>query len=334
MSDILILGGGVAGLSLAIALRKIGYSVNVVEKSNYENFIHGEHVPSSIVNLLEVLSIPKSVLAENSIRCNGVIGYWTNKEVVKQGIFNHDGFDFILNRPRFEFSLSLFAKSLGITFYTGTRLSKIETNKAILTNGLTFNFDYLFDCTGRNSSYHNNTRLIFDSMIGITYTTPHNVEKEDSEIIIDSTENGWWYSVSNSNYSAVTFFTDKDIFKTLNLKKELDNTKLVKEIFKMPFAKPKIMSCHTSILKSIPNKVFQVGDSFSSYDPLSSLGIYKAFSNAIVISEYFDIKNKELNKAYKTFQNEFLKYIKIRTEFYKQGHEYYKSEFYKRRVID
>jgi len=334
VNNILVLGGGVAGLSLAIALKKKGYSTTIVEKSNYDNFVHGEHVPSSVVNLLDLLSVPNSILMCNSIRCNGVVGYWAEKEIINQGIFNQSGFDFILNRPNFEFDIYQYAMSLGVNFHLCTKLYRINKNKAILKNGLIISFDHIFDCTGRLSTYHNNTRLIFDSLIGITYTIPHKKEKRDnSEVLIDSTENGWWYSVSNSYNSIVTFFTDKDIYKKLNLDSELETTNLLrKKIEKIP-QKANIMPCYTSILRNKPDTIFQVGDSFASYDPLSSLGIYKAFSNANIIAENFG-DNKNLDKVYDKFRTDFLNYIDTRTKFYRQGYEHYQSEFYKRRIVE
>ena len=56
MSDVLIVGGGLAGLTSAILLQKNGYQVRLIEKKNYPfHRVCGEYISNEVLPFLESL---------------------------------------------------------------------------------------------------------------------------------------------------------------------------------------------------------------------------------------------------------------------------------------
>lgn len=76
------------------------------------------------------------------------------------------------------------------------------------------------------------------------------------------------------------------------------------------------------------------GDAASTYDPLSSLGIFKAFRNAIFASyalvDYMHGRDTEFVKYQGIIRKDYQHYLKKRTEYYAEE-ERYTSVFWQRR---
>ena len=136
--------------------------------------------------------------------------------------------------------------------------------------------------------------------------------------------------------SVTTYFTDSDKYnlEDRNLQKDLNKTRIIKNYCKQLEDTPQHKPAYTSILKNIPGEIYQIGDSYFSLDPLSSQGIIKAFGQALYITNFFAESNFEesMRKFYSEQKTTFFQNLKFREYYYKKGWEFYKSEFYKRRI--
>ncbi len=67
MVDVLILGGGVAGLSMAILARQMGFSATVFEAVKFPRVFHGDTLPAGIAQYFEMLGISRERLYRNAL---------------------------------------------------------------------------------------------------------------------------------------------------------------------------------------------------------------------------------------------------------------------------
>lgn len=336
MSLIVIMGGGPAGLALAAGLsRSAANDITVIEKSTYDNFVTGEHLQAGILPILDELKIPKEILTENSTPCDGIFGNWAGRPVQSESIFNPYGHDYIVHRPHFDNALARHVRKNGVKLRLGTPCGKIEDGR-IFAGDEALSFDYLFDCSGRTSRAFDNRRLVFDNLLGVS-SFFLSESKADAAVMIESAENGWWYYTHNKNTRIATFFTDADIYKQLqgDLQRELEKTTEIKKYCGDLNGTRRVNPAYTSILKEVPEKIYQVGDALFSLDPLSSQGIYKAFKQASKIADFF--QNGRFEESVPDFyteqKEEFFTHLRLRKRFYSEGLAHYGSEFYKRRDI-
>ncbi len=335
MKSIVIIGGGPAGLALAAGLSKFATNdVTIIEKTNYDNIFSGEHLQAQILPIFEQLNIPKEILFENSTPCAVRLGNWAGRSILSQSIFNPFGQDFIVHRPAFERVLADYLRTKGVNFFLGNSFRKIEKGK-ITIGRQDLKYDFLFDCSGRSSRKFNNQKIVFDNLLGISFYDPDG-RTNDAKVVIESVKNGWWYQTSNEKMSITTFFTDTDIYQNLSrkLQKELDKTNVIKNYCRSLKGEPKHNSAYTSILKNSPTGIYPLGDSYFSLDPLSSQGIYKAFSQALQITDVFSKTSfaGAMSEFYVAQKKEFFRNLELREYFYYQGWQKHNSEFYKRRI--
>jgi 2-polyprenyl-6-methoxyphenol hydroxylase-like FAD-dependent oxidoreductase len=336
MSSIVIIGGGPAGLALAAGLSlSTSNEITVIEKSTYDANVSGEHLRADVVPILDELKIPTEILFENSTPCDGIAGKWANRPIRSESIFNPYGPDYIVHRPDFEKALVRHLEEKGVRFCLGMTYAAIGSREISLKNK-TIPYDLLFDCSGRTSRTFDNTRLIFDNLLGVSFYLPSG-PNGDAEVQIESAERGWWYYTRHRSLQIVTFFTDADIYKEIrgDLQQELDKTDVIRTRCDRLNDSRHISPAYTSILKTNPNGIYQVGDSYFSLDPLSSQGMYKAFAQAaktskLVLEGRFEDSITEL---YEEQRRDFVLQLQLRTKFYDEGLGYYGSEFYRRRVM-
>ena len=74
--DAIVIGGGPAGCSTALALTRLGYRCLVVEKSDYSNVRVGETFPAAIRRLLVDLGVWERFIASGYAPAHAIHSIW------------------------------------------------------------------------------------------------------------------------------------------------------------------------------------------------------------------------------------------------------------------
>src|SRR5262245_52491498 len=124
MAQVAIVGGGPAGLAVALALRDAGVDVVVVERSSYTGYRVGEHITPDGVVLLSAFGLGAGALAAaGHRRTHGVRSAWGDGEFARTDYcFHPAGCGFNLSRPAFDAALAEAAHRRGATVWTGSTL--------------------------------------------------------------------------------------------------------------------------------------------------------------------------------------------------------------------
>ncbi len=173
--EIVIVGGGVAGLNLAVSLAKKGVDFTLLEEhSKFYVKVCGEGVSAG--NNLSILELDKSTVGfENEIDC-AVLNFPYSRSVM------HYGRGYTINKEAFEGELGRQAKALGGDIRMGERVTALERKgSSILVHPQEVLCRCIVGCDGVFSI----VRRFFKQSLGrIAFVLSGEVEKEDEDHVI------------------------------------------------------------------------------------------------------------------------------------------------------
>jgi flavin-dependent dehydrogenase len=173
------------------------------------------------------------------------------------------------------------------------RLEKGEWNLQIRNKwrSTTVLAKYLVDASGRtgaNAISFLSRRIFMDRLIGIARF--YACETRSVYALIEATDEGWFYSLDTADGYLVIYFSDADIFSFRcrtnrdYLKNQIRKAKRTEERVGVVAALggARITTAATSKRIDVTGPGWiSIGDAAISFDPLSSLGIYKAIDSGI-----------------------------------------------------
>src|ERR1700753_3239846 len=129
MYDVIIAGGGVAGLALSIQLGKAGYRVALFEKEIYPfHKVCGEYISLESWNFLEELGLPLSDWNLPIIRTlilSAPNGRLLTHELPLGGVGS--------SRYKIDAALAVLARSVGVEVFESTRVTDIRFEKQVFS---------------------------------------------------------------------------------------------------------------------------------------------------------------------------------------------------------
>jgi flavin-dependent dehydrogenase len=357
--DVAILGGGPAGASAAISLLQKGYSVAIIEKSDYSEIRIGETVQPQISSLLSDLKITDEIFQDH-LPSHAVQSAWGGAPLKENNFFfNPFGHGWHLNRLKFDKQLINHAEKSGATLFINSLIKTIAQHDSgnwsirFLNQGQIKRIDARFtiDGTGRNALLvrkQGGKRLNSDHLIGIVSTQEKKTLQNNSNYtLVESVKNGWWYSADIPGNKMITaFMTDADQFKKENCDSEiffhqsLIKTKFTKQRCHGSFSgKIRMYAANSYIMtKTHGTNWIAIGDAAMAFDPLSSQGIYKAIKSGVsaaeTIHDQFNRNKYALENYSKTLNAAFEKYLQQRKLYYLKEKRWPQSLFWKRRHVD
>lgn len=312
---IIILGAGVAGVSSAIGLKKLGYEVIIINKKRPFEAIEGfSH------HTIEGL---KRANLTNAIE---QIGEKVSRIVSWNGKTTKQNFEFIVDRNEFDLALLKDAKKHNIQVINSKAKILNLSDPIIQFENKTLNADFIVDARGRFAKKEIIKKSIPTKAMFIKSNTRNNTSKTS----LHTNKYGWIFIANDKNTSYFQLTSDTKFSKDNFIK-----------IFKQQnptINNPKIITREASSYLSsnlISKNYIKIGDRACAVDPLSGNGVFQALSSAL-ISPYIIhtlLQGKDEDKiAAKNFFQEriydiFNRYIKISNEFYSLEKQH-KSKFW------
>lgn len=359
-ADVVVVGGGPAGIAAALTLIKHGCQVVVVEKSRYEAVRIGETFPPVINQVLAEIGTLDDFQSYGHLPSNGIRSYWGQAVPIERSfIFDPYGVGWHVDRQAFDANLARLAQSRGITVATGTAFQKCHQNDSGLwtltlasdQGRFHIHSDFLVDATGRASVVARHLgcrRQQFDRLVGVAgfYDGVEPDNNVEAITLIETTSEGWWYSAHlPGRRLVVAFMTDADLCARASLSENDTWLETLKQAththdrtLAYTLAGPvRIMAASTSYLEECHGEDWlAVGDAAFAFDPLSGDGVYRALKSgsnggqAIIAARSGSVTAFEMYSERES--KIFTQYRQQQEKFYEQERRWPDSVFWKRRL--
>lgn len=351
--DVAVVGGGPAGAVIALLLARAGHTVVIVDRSTGNRPPMGETLPPVANALLNSLGLADLFSKQRHLPVEGIVSIWGGYAPYVSDFFvSARGFGWNLNRALFDAMLLDEAEKAGAQIYRNTslvscqRLGKGEWNLRIRNKERStwVLAKYLVDASGRtgaNAISFLSRRVFADRLIAVARF--YACETRSLYPLIEATDEGWFYSLDTADGYLVIYFSDADIH-SLGCKangdywkSQIQKAKHTKERLggAAPLGGSRIITAATSKRIYVTGSGWiSIGDAAMSFDPLSSLGIYKAIDSGIQAyqSVVGVLRQNATCKGYADWSNQnFNTYMIQRAEIYKKESRWKESEFWKRR---
>jgi flavin-dependent dehydrogenase len=303
--EFLIVGGGPAGTSAAIALATSGREVILVERTAYAGHRIGETLPPAANPVLDRIGVGRDALHECAIRCPGSASAWGEEKPRRNdSLFDPDGDGLHLDRAAFDRLLAFRSTTAGAEVKTRHFVKSCRrVGRAWLVtisgpNGIREVFaSTIIDASGRAPwPGRPSRRKTFDRQVAVVgLYEPDKDASLDRWTWVESARDGWWYSAALPGGRLVAaYFTDADLLDASMGQREgrftelLSRTHWTRERLRGARALDQLRVVSATSTIAIPiagDGWVAVGDAASTIDPLSSQGILYAITSGLNAAE-------------------------------------------------
>lgn len=363
MPDVVILGGGPAGASTAIALAGAGRRVLLIDRSAANGVRVGEALPPAAKPLLSELGVLERVQGGEHLRCVGNVSCWGRATPsVHDFLRDPHGFGWHLDRPRFDESLRQAAVQVGAEVVSNVSSAKAErcgSGWRVLWRKAHGQQQesrclWLVDATGRSSAVGRRLGVVRrrDDRL-IAFVAPFRPAPEadcicDARTWIESAPEGWWYSAPvPSGIRMVAYHTDADLadrsalrrtegFLACLARSECLHDRLRDWDYSISGC-PRGVDASSARLDRVAGAGWlAVGDAAVSFDPLSSQGLFNALYTGLkggrAIDATLDGDDRPLANYECRLGEVYRAYLQHRTAYYEAEGRWSERPFWRRRM--
>ena len=306
-TDVAIIGGGPAGAATALALKRAGRTVVIIERLDSIAPRVGETLPPGVRLPLESLDLWPEFINDGHLPSVGNRSAWGSDDLVERDfIFSPYGSGWHLDRQRFDQMLQHAAVSAGVVLIRGTSLTSSESSPdegwrlqlsgPAGSSSVTARF--VVDASGRAAIFAQHQgikRHLLDHMVGVAGWLEAGPEGPtlDRFTLVEAVESGWWYSaLMPDGKLVVVYMTDADLASQrklrsqdnwLTLLRQARHTSRRVESHGYHLNGPtEIVAANSSFLDEVTGDSWlAVGDAAAAFDPLSSRGIMTALETGL-----------------------------------------------------
>lgn len=297
--DALVIGGGPAGSTVALLLARTGMKTLLVDQALGPKCRIGETLPPATSVLLNRLGLWESFRDQNFIPSEGITSLWGRESPNVNDFFLWlGGSGWNIDRKLFDSWLLEQSEIAGAQVSRPTRVLGCSRN---IDGTWHAHLDqcgkrsevsarFLVDASGRGAKAASrglSCRTVMDCLIGVV------IFGEASHVLpytlIEAVDEGWFYSafVPDARF-VVVYFTDADIYARHRNR----HSYFTAQLEKAPETRDRVESAHVTGRPQVVSACtirrervcgegwIMVGDAAAAFDPLSSLGVYKALDSA------------------------------------------------------
>ncbi len=347
--DVIVIGGGPAGLVSALLMARSGKKVAILDKPAQVNEKVGESMPAATNRLLRKLDLPLLNHRQHSAIA-GSESYWAGR-YEQQDFINHlQGCDWRLDRMQFEADLLHLAKDSGIPFVLDrlSNLYKKDHGWELETDEKrSLHADFIIDASGRSGVL--SRHLSLEKEKGeplVALWTSIDIDRDcyqsmTSNTLIESQEHGWWYAARlPSQKLLVIFHTSASLAGNITKHPrhwldELSQTHVLSKHLPLErFIHSKLQANNARsnrLTTPYGDSWAACGDAAVSFDPLSSQGIYNAIATAAMLHKALigNDRQNALTQYGKILENVAHIYKQKRQQYYQQAYEHHQTDFWK-----
>ncbi|MBO55183.1 MAG: tryptophan halogenase [Dehalococcoidia bacterium] len=329
--DIIVIGGGPAGSTTATMLAKYGYSVLLLERSEFPRDHVGESLLPASIPVLEELGVIDEIRQAGFLPKWGATMIWGVDKDPWSWHFRETNeqypYSYQVWRPEFDKILLDNSRNHGVDVREGHRVLNVlfDGSKAVgvqYTDSYGYSnvasAEYIVDASGQQNLLGSQLKTkredpFFRNLAVYGYYTgvPKLPEPDQNNIFIESYENGWTWNIPLHNgFNSVGVVVDCDANQSSI--QEYGAQKFYTEELSKTSYMSKLLQ--TAVLESMPSVVkdwsyscspmvgdgyILVGDAACFIDPLFSSGVHLALMSGVLSSTYINtsMKDKTLGLA-------------------------------------
>ena len=363
--DIVILGGGPAGLAAAISIRsKVDASVLVVEAQPPGRERVGESCPPDIILLLKKLGVAKAFYRAGHETCPGYASIWGSDHVgFNDFIVNPMGPSWRLNRKLFDKMLIEKVRDAGAQLAWSTRFQAAEKGERNNCGHILYlithrpnriphkiQAGFVIDATGFKAQFArtlNINKVINDQLFATVRFAKILKGRGSKQVQLEATREGWWYHALLPDQRVVSMIVgEKNHISTLRAKNYQGFEDGLAATFFISRSTDQLTlrDCNYQTYPIVSGMLpiiegadwMAIGDAASSFDPIAAQGIYKGLSHGLLAADKVTAWLKNDTRYSSHFSDrvrqQFAAYCKNRAYVYSLERRWAESDFWRKRI--